>query len=470
MMGAAGLLLAVLTALRPATALVVYVAVNPLLVGLGRGALVPGLRLNEVLLGALLTGLVPALLKRWHDAGWRRPHGFHALDLVVLGLAVAASVSPLLWMYARSRDITTDDLLYALALWKLAILYALVRLFVRDGRAMRGLLTAVLMTSLIIGAVGVLQALGIGPVIDLLRTWIPPEEGGYSIDNNRGTSTLGNPIAYGDLMLYATATAASLAVTRQGRPLAWAVTGALAVGALGSGQFSTVLGLVVGGVAFAIATRTGVRVTVAGALLLGTALVAFQPVLAARQSATDPQSGLPLSWTGDYGRLTNLQEHFWPVIAADHNWLFGVQPAARVPGRETWDPWIYIESGYTWVLWTGGIPMLGAVVALLVVMVNTGRRLVRSTNDTWSAIGLALVTVSWVLGVLMLFDPHLTLRGGADLLFVLLALGATCRGPQRHRAPRPPRPVPLRGLTRGRAGNDATAGTANSLTGGDPLG
>jgi hypothetical protein len=419
-----GLLVVLLSALRPETAIICYVAVSPLLVGLGRGALIPGLRLNEILLLPVLVGLALGLIDRWKEAGWQKPRGFHPLDLAVVGAAFSGSVPILLWMYARGRDIALDDVLYALALWKLAVIYAVVRLFLRDARSIRRLLVAILCSALLIGGIGVLQALGVGPVIDFLDIWVPPEEGGYELTGNRAMATLGNPIAYGDLVLYASVIAASLAIHGRRSRLLWAMAALLVLATLASGQVSILLGLVTVSLLFAVVTGTGRQVATGGLALLVLGLVALQPVLSARTSAADPATGLPVSWTGEYGRLANLQRYFLPELASDYNWVFGVQTSARMPGEESWRAWVYIESGYVWTMWTGGLPLLAAVVTLIVVAVRTGRRLMRSDARISRVLGTALITVPATLAVLMVLDPHLTLRGGAELFFVLLALGA----------------------------------------------
>jgi hypothetical protein len=269
---------------------------------------------------------------------------------------------------------------------------------------------------------------------------VPPEEGGYELGANRATATLGNPIAYGDLMLYTAAAVASLAFHRRSRKL-WAIAVLLVLATLASGQFSMLLGLAGAAAAFAIVTGTGKQVAAVGAAVLAVAAVALQPVITARTSAADPQTGLPVSWTGRYGRLDNLQTYFWPEIGADLNWLFGVQTSSRMPGREYWREWVYIESGYTWALWNGGLPLLVSIAALLVVTVQTGRRLARHGGTVAPAMGTTLVVLPCALGLLMLLDPHLTLRGGADLFFVLIAIGATLDASGRDRA-RPPAPGP----------------------------
>src|SRR5204863_103832 len=42
--------------------------------------------------------------------------------------------------------------------------------------------------------------------------------------------------------------------------------------------------------------------------------------------------------------------------SSPENVVFGVRPAGRVPARESWRDWVYIESGWVWLFWTGGIP------------------------------------------------------------------------------------------------------------------
>jgi hypothetical protein len=341
----------------------------------------------------------------------------------VVAVAVTGSVTTLLWMYARGLTPTADDLFYALVLWKLVVIYAAVRLVLRTPRGARQALAAIMLTAGLIGTIGVLQAMGVGPVIDVLAALVPPGEGGYGLSENRATSTLGNPIAYGDLMLYAAISAAALAVRLPDRArLLWTVAAALTLCALASGQASIVLGLVAAATAFALTTGTVLRLATAGAVLGAIALVVLEPVLRARLSSADPATGLPTSWTGRYGRLENLKQYVWPEVVADFNWLFGVRTAGRVPGRESWREWVYIESGYVWALWTGGLLMVVAV--LLGLMARTGRRLRSSGGPVAEAMGATLTTITWMLVVLLVFDPHLTFRGAGEVLFVLLALGA----------------------------------------------
>jgi hypothetical protein len=423
-LAAGGVLLIAVTAVFPVHAVVAYVGVTPLIVGVDRGAVVPALRLNEVLLAPVAIGLTLAVLYRWHLAGWRRPVGFHRLDAIVLVITLTGSVTTLLWMYARGRAITTEDLQFALTLWKLAALYAMVRLFIRTPRTVRAICVAVIASACAVGVIGVLQAAGFGPVLALLSRFVSPGEDGFDVAGGRATSTVANPHAYGDVLVYAAIVAAALAVVwaRHRWTLA-VVAGVLAAGSLASGSFSTALALALAVLLFAVFTGTARWLVATGIVLAPLVYLIVQPVVQARLSRIDPETGLPGSWTDRYGRLDNLQTYFWPRLAEDWNWLLGVRPASRVPGEVR--EWVYIESGYTWALWNGGLPLLAAILVLIVVVAGIGRRLRSSTTPMLHGLGIVLSIVPWVLALLMLLDPHLNIRGGAEFLFVLIAVGAT---------------------------------------------
>jgi len=197
-------------------------------------------------------------------------------------------------------------------------------------------------------------------------------------------------------------------------------------------------------------------------------------VISRRLSGFESASGLPVSWTG---RLANLQTYFWPKLFSGGNFLFGVRPAARIPVAAQATGYVWIESGYTWLLWAGGIPLLAGFVFLAWAAARRGWRAARGGMDglggavgpeamggavgsealggaagpeVRSVAGVALFTAIVVICVVMTFDPHLTYRGTGDAFFALLALaapraartggnhGTPAAAPQRRRTP----PVP----------------------------
>ena len=205
---------------------------------------------------------------------------------------------------------------------------------------------------------------------------------------------------------------------------ALAVAAALFVfGALSAGEFSSAIGLVIGVSCIAIVTNTPRLLT----LFVPAGLIASQalrPVISRRLSGFQSASGLPASWTG---RLQNLRGYFWPKLFSDWNFLLGVRPSARIPVATQATGYVWIESGYTWLLWGGGIPLLASFVFFVQTAVKTGWVAARSGRDAASVAGIAVFVAVIVTMILMLFDPHLTYRGSADLLFALLALAESRR-------------------------------------------
>ncbi len=115
---------------------------------------------------------------------------------------------------------------------------------------------------------------------------------------------------------------------------------------------------------------------------------------------------------------------------SDHNWLLGVRPSARVtvPGKIL--GYVWIESGYTWLLWGGGIPLLASYLAFVVAVIRKGWAYANRAG----AVGIVATAVAAAAAsqvILMVFDPHLTYRGSGDALFLLLALMRTL--PARRR-------------------------------------
>jgi hypothetical protein len=153
--------------------------------------------------------------------------------------------------------------------------------------------------------------------------------------------------------------------------------------------------------------------------LLLIAGVVMWPVIQTRLLGFQSASGLPDSWIV---RLRNLNTYFWPELFSHDNWLLGVRPSARVPASHEEFGFVWIESGYTWLLWGGGLPLLGAYVYFLVVGLKQAAAAARRGTGAVAIIGLALVAVLAGDAVLMVFDPHLTYRGAADAMFGLLAM------------------------------------------------
>jgi hypothetical protein len=390
--------------------------------GIGRGLLVPGARPNEALL-ALLIGI---MLARPVLQGRFRPRLSLRRDPVALALALMAvtnSFVPLTWMAVRGKTITGDDVLYAVVLWKYLALYLVVRAMVRTAAEARRCLWVLLASASIVSVIAILQSLNLFGVPGLLAGWYAPEGNVAALSGNRGSSTLASSFATADVMLLCVGVLVGLATRGIGRSRVLAGFAALALlGVFASGQFSAVIGLLVALAALFVVSRRR-RVFLAILPVVAVAPVLLRPVIERRLQGFGTVSGWPESWIGRYN---NLRGYFWPELSSDNNFLLGVRPNSRVPGsRDAGIDWVWIESGYMWLLWGGGLPLLLAYFGFTAVVFARSWRSARDDDSVYGAVAVALFSGMCVFTVLMLLDPHITYRGAADTFFALLAILAT---------------------------------------------
>ena len=407
----------------PQTAAYLIVGLTPLTAGINRDTAVPFVRPNEaiaLLVGFALATRFIALLRTGELPRLR----IDRVDLSIVFLAVFSSLLPLWWMTVRRMPITSDDLLYALALWKYLGVYALIRMSIRTDRQIAYCLWISVGAASIVAVLAILQSLDLFGVPRILATYYAPF--GYTdAFQSRGSSTLGLPAATADLMIYNLAIVSGLWMKKRGSRLVLAPAAALLLlSTLAAGEFSSAIGLAVAVLCIVAVTNSAglLKIFVPAGLL---ASLVLQPVFAARLSGFQSVSGLPVSWTG---RLQNLQTYFWPQLFSNWNYLLGVRPAARVAVASQGTGYVWIESGYTWLLWGGGIPLLISYVFFTVVTAKRGWDVAHRSNSARSVAGVATFVAVVVTAALMLFDPHLTYRGSGDAMFALIALTAVRRG------------------------------------------
>ena len=415
----AALALMLLIATRPAIGAYLYLFVTPLVAGIDRDIALPPLRIHEALLALILCSLALRGLVRM-AMGHRYVVRLTVIDRAAVILAIAASFVSLLWRFSQGEPISTDDLFYAAVLWKYLALYAMFRVAVQTREEAGMALGVALFTTAIVSILAIFQALGLFGVPELLFRYYPPFLGD-TVDVGRGASTLALTFAVADICLICLA--ATIVLFRRTPGRGRVALGGLALlyflGTVAAGQFSGFIGIGVAAVALGYALgeiRTVMKFGIPAALL-GT--IGLWPVIGRRLAGFSSASGLPQSWSG---RLQNLTDFILPEFANGWNILFGVRPAARVPAPEVWRDWVFIESGYVWLLWTGGIPLLLAFVHFVRVCLRRARAVMSSTSTPVVAIGTGVFVGLWVIVVLTILDPHLTMRGVGDLVFPMLAM------------------------------------------------
>jgi len=408
----------------PAIGAYALIIATPLTAGIDRGLAIPVFRPSEAL--ALLIGGTLAVrgLTRLR-AGHLPRLRLSRVELAIVLLAVTSSIVPLVWMLARQHPITQDDILYSFVMWKFLGIYVIIRACVSADIQVRRCLWTSVVVACPVALIALLQSLQIAGVEHLLAPLFSPFGHTGALQNARGSSTLALPAATADLLIYNLAIAAGLWLRYRRHAVILALAGLLFVlGTLSSGEFSSAMGLFIGVICIAIVSGVP-RVLALFVPAAAIGAVALRPVIDKRLSGFQSASGLPVSWTG---RLDNLRMYFWPELSSGWNFLLGVRPSARVPVASQATGYVWIESGYTWLLWGGGIPLFASFVFFVVSAATMAWREARRGPAAASVAGLAAFVAIVVTTVLMVFDPHLTYRGSADLLFFLLALAAPRAG------------------------------------------
>ena len=422
LVGAAAIALIIAVIAHPPIAAYVLIGITPLIAGIDRGRLIPVLRPAEALALALAAALVLRGLVRLRTGDVPRVR-LTRVDVSILLLAFTSSALPLAWMAARHVTITQDDLLYALMIWKYYGVFLIVRFSVRSPFEVGRCLWVSMGSAAIVAAVAVLQSMQLFGIPRLLGSLYSAYGDVSALTNSRGGATLSLPIAVADLMILNLAIAVGLMVRSPvRRRLLIGAAGLFVAGVLASGQISAFIALVLALVTLAVLTRRSriLAASVPAAIVAG---IILRPVIEQRIIGFQTASGLPVSWQGRWFNLTN---YFWPPLFSHFNFLLGVRVSARVSTSAIASGYIWIESGYTWLLWAGGIPLLGAFLYFLWVQLSHAVPLSRGEGPVAVA-ALAVATGLVVVAALMTIDPHLTYRGSADLLFALCALMGVSR-------------------------------------------
>jgi ABC-type multidrug transport system fused ATPase/permease subunit len=417
--GAIGLVLAI--AVKPQLGPYLYLLLSPLIVGIARGQGGLILRPNEFILVVILLGMSARL---W----WDLYHGslfylqLSRVDVAIALTVVFGSAIPLLLGYGRGTHLNQDDFLYSIVFFKYAMLYFVCRYGIRTGNDLKFCLGLILLSGFMVAIIGALQVLNLWGVSTLLdRYYDAPFEGAAGPSTLRATSTIASSFGLADLMSMCLALSVAQVAKFRGkiRALSLILSFVFLGGCIAAGSFSGVIGCIVILLIVGAYTRQLVHLFMFGVPAFAVATLVFWSTVSSRLSGFSSYRSLPRSWIG---RLDNLERFFWPDLFTGWNWLIGVRPAARVAAPETWRQWVYIESGYTWLMWTGGIFLLVAFVYLIWAVFSEFNDRAFEPDSTSSVLAIAAIATSGLLIVLMLFDPHLTVRGSADLYFPLLAL------------------------------------------------
>ncbi|MGH3809715.1 MAG: hypothetical protein ACRDRU_24450 [Pseudonocardiaceae bacterium] len=406
-------------AYRPVFATYAYLGTLPIIAGIDRGNLIPLVRPNEALLVVLLAGALVGGYLRW-CRGERASLQLHQLDIPIGVFLLMSTAWPLLSFMLRGQTPVTSDLAAVLPVCKLVVVYLLVRFSVTTEAQLVRCFRLIIWPGAVVAVIAILQTLHVGPVVSMLHAFWTPDSNVAALAE-RGTTTLGSPLATGDyiiicLTLVICCGARGL-LDRRERLALGLILGA---GVLAAGQFSTWISAVVAaGIIlwrFSAVRRNSTRFL----WLIPVALAVGAPALIGRVQGFG-EFGVPRSWIG---RWNNLSNFYLPKFDFG-NVLLGVSPNSVLQAPERWRDVIYLESGYLDLLWIGGIPLLAAFLWLSAAVLRRTGMLMAQTEGRPSAVGAAASTLWvcwWFVTILTVLDPHLTLRGSGDVLFMLMGI------------------------------------------------
>lgn len=437
--GLAGLVILVLVTWRlPHFAGYIMIAASPWVVGFGRDQVLPLLRVNEALLAVILA----VLAVRWLLYSRRIVLRLRSIDYAMLAVAVFGFFLPLIAQFVRLKPLGADDVFYAAVFLRLALLYMVVRLTIRDQHQVRTAMALSLVSATALGILGTMDSLNLGDTAQRLNRFFPND--GFIVDDGRGASTVGNPIGFGVYMAINAMIAISLYLSGE-RPQK-VVAGAAVVcciGVAGSGQIGPVLSFGVGLLALALVTKSFQRMVKLSIPFVLVVAILLAPLAQRRiegfggpEVDSRKREAIANSPVSEQGRqlfeanpgsswdvrLYNLETFFIPEFADASNVFWGVTPQARVASPREGEEFIWIESGHLWLLWSGGIPLFLTWFGLLITGMVVGRRVLRGRAGPIGAAGAATFATMWIVNTAMIMDPHMTLRGTADILYPLLAL------------------------------------------------
>jgi hypothetical protein len=394
-------------------------------VGIDRGSVIPLLRLNE----AILIVVVGVVLARAIITPSGRAH-LTSADASMVLLAMCGALLPLAVSFYRTGSVTRDDLLFAAPLVKLVLVYSVFRVVIKSVAELRRAMMIAISSAAAVSMIGIAQVVNVFGVRSILTSGLFYTSGDIqAVSGGRGTSTIGSSI--GAAGFYVLALMVALAWGQHPAAPARALrllTLILLLGLASTAQFSALFALLIG--LFAVqrinVSRFG-RVVVPGRrragvafsalLMIGTGWVAFAPRLSSLA-----RGHLPRSWAV---RWDNLATHFLPSLHLPTNLLWGVTPVSVVSDPRGFVPAIWIESGYVWLVWTGGVFLAIAFLVMVITQLRGALIAWRRLDDEFGVIATAAVASLAILCGLMVLDAHLTLRGTSDLLFPILGLAAT---------------------------------------------
>lgn len=433
--GAAGVCaLGVVAVWRPAVACALLAAAIPVTAGLGRGTVIPLLRVNEALLLVVVGGWL------LHNLPRRRSLAFNGLDLAVFAFCVGGVVIPWALLFLTRQAADLSEWMIIVGPVQYLIVFLLVSRTEFSSSELRLFLNLVMLASIPVALIALAELLNLGGVRQLFATLYPTEPLPSWDTVYRPTSLLGHFSAVGAFGLLNFLLALALAAARHPHYPRWwlaVVLGANLVGTVAANTYAPLVALPLGVVVVLVFARhIPWREFALAPLAMGACLWLLWPHIQQRlqvQLTPFHAGGLPLPETLRT-RLDYWQGFFVPALLKHGLWLgTGTLIPSEVPR-----PLVgFVDNGYLWQLFRAGLPGLVSLLILLGAVVGAGWAARWSGEPTRRALGATcLAGVACVL-VLDTTSEYLTMTAVTQEFWMLVGLlsGLALAAAQAQRRP-----------------------------------
>lgn len=411
---------------EPRPELIVYglTLALPLTGGLARGAVVPILRVGQLL---VVVGFILFVLARPSRLGKAR---LTVIDLIFALFVLSEAVFPVLALYYRGEYINntpsiegSTPLQLLLGPIQYYLLYRIMVATISSERQIKVLVKLSFVASIIVSIIGILQKLGVGPVKTFIETYYPPVQLGYTVADvdQRITSTLAHFSGLGAYLTF-TIILALACYSAHDRlkfsPLLLGVTILLdSVALVLTGTLAAWIGLAVGAVVVFTLTRNLPKLVLFVPIGIILAVVIFKPFISSRldeQIGSGAAQGLlPLSLVF---RIQLWNDLFLPAIG--EHLIFGAGPAPTVFSK-----WSAEESQYLLLLLRGGLFYFFSYILLIGVCIAAcWRQIKRKSGDASQSVAIATLAILVAMSVMNFSAEYFTYVGGTQTLWTLIAI------------------------------------------------
>ena len=401
---------------RPSWACILLAAVIPVTVGLGRGTVIPLLRVNEALLMVVTAGVAIRSLPR------RGALPFTGLDLVAAGFCLGGVLIPAAVILLSHLNADRQDWAEVVAPAQYLVIYVLYSR-VRFSEREIGLLLHVLMAcGVLIAAIAVAQNFDVGGVRALVQAYYPAEPQPSWDPVYRPASLLGFFSTAAAFCLFNFLVALALAAMgRRGFSQLWltVVMAVNLVGLLVTETYAPLVALPLGTVVVLLITRrVPWRQALAAPPALAASLVVLWPELQTRLQQQGLSSGLQLPES--IGTRLNYWEGFFLPALFKHGLWLGT--GTIIPSEVPQPLNTFVDNGYLDQAFRGGVLEVVAYVLLLtgVMAVAWRHRLLESPTRRVVAAVCGAAAASVIL--IDLTSEYLTMSAVAQEFWILVAL------------------------------------------------